>query len=793
MSKKKVFLLGGYDLEMLEIKNILDSKKFEYKDKNLSWENAKLSAYKSELEKYNEDVIIYGIELESDIEHPKNYVVIDHHGKFDDNSSSLEQVARIINCELTRKQELIAANDSRYISGMENICATKDEINNIRNEDKKVQGITAEDEKLAKESIEAESIYDKNIILSKTPKFSAVSDLAYYKFDNYVIYNNEKVLFYGYKKENIQKFLKSQDIEESKYYSGGGEFGFIGIKDKTFNEDEIRSIIEEFKKFDKKEEIYSYHTFMLPFTFKCGFDEKNNWKYKDFELNEQRDYNEYIYFYKHIQDAIYNKDNSNISKYYEYEFEEGKYTINCIKGIFELELDGLSLRIFNTDVAILSFNLKNIKHKDIDSILAINDFGRRIYPQYLGDKFTCDTKKSILANCITLQIDDKFMETENFTRFNDINNLKDPKRLNLLPSFISKLIEENFNQDIEKIIAIRPIIDDRMFVISLYMNDALVADLQTYKECSCQYKYEMNDFWYKYIFIDGDSKTCQSKHMMKKLISESTYDRWVDWGTLFGISRYSFVSITGSWFGKNRLLPHIQTMYFQMFTLLLAYRATIIKFSDDIQNTTNETIQNIEKLSKETEDIYEKYLGFLNKLYFKEVTAQDQGIELYNQAMKVMDIEKYMNDLNHEITQLHTYVTMQKEKERNNKLEFISKIGAILLPPTLLAGLFGMNVLTLDETQNNQSLAFVFIIISALIGFFMTFNFKLHKNIKIFINILSIIGTILFIGYFLYFLDIKIPLLNKFDKKTEEIKRIEIINQPIDVFIAKEKEKIIEQ
>ncbi|MGJ0362209.1 CorA family divalent cation transporter [Aliarcobacter cryaerophilus] len=793
MSKKKVFLLGGYDLEMLEIKNILDSKNFEYKDKNLSWGNAKLSAYKSELETYNEDVIIYGIELESDVEHPKNYVVIDHHGKFDDNLSSLEQVAKILDINLSDYQKLIAANDSRYISGMENICAPKDQIDDIRKKDRELQGITAEDEKLAKESIEAESIYDKNIILSKTPKFSAVSDLAYYKFDNYVIYNNEKILFYGYKKENIQEFLKSQNIEESEYYYGGGEFGYIGIKDKTFNENKIKSILEEFKKFDKKEEIYSYHTFMLPFTFKCGFDEKKNWKYKDFELNEQRDYNEYIYFYKHIQDAIYNKDNSNISKYYEYEVEKGKYTINCIKGIFELQLDGLSLRIFNTEVAILSFNLKNTKYKDLDSILAINDFGRRIYPQFLGKDYICDTKKAFLSNSITLQIDDKFIETEDFTRFNDINNLKDPKRLNLLPSFISKLIEENFNQDIEKIIAIRPIIDDRMFVISLYMNDALVADLQTYKECSSQYKYEMNDFWYKYIFIDGDSKTCQSKHMMKKLISESTYDRWVDWGTLFGISRYSFVSITGSWFGKNRLLPHIQTMYFQIFTLLLAYRATIIKFSDDIQNTTNETIQNIEKLSKETEDIYEKYLGFLNKLYFKEVTAQDQGIELYNQAMKVMDIEKYMNDLNHEITQLHTYVTMQKEKERNNKLEFISKIGAILLPPTLLAGLFGMNVLTLDETQNNQSLAFVFIIISALIGFFMTFNFKLHKNIKIFINILSIIGTILFIGYFLYFLDIKIPLLNKFDKKTEEIKRIEIINQPIDVFIAKEKEKIIEQ
>jgi hypothetical protein len=279
--------------------------------------------------------------------------------------------------------------------------------------------------------------------------------------------------------------------------------------------------------------------------------------------------------------------------------------------------------------------------------------------------------------------------------------------------------------------------------------------------------------------------------MMKKLISESTYDRWVDWGTLFGISRYSFVSITGSWFGKNRLLPHIQTMYFQIFTLLLAYRATIIKFSDDIQNTTNETIQNIEKLSKETEDIYEKYLGFLNKLYFKEVTAQDQGIELYNQAMKVMDIEKYMNDLNHEITQLHAYINMKKEKERNDKLEFISKIGAILIPPTLLAGLFGMNVLTLEATQNNQSLAFVCIILSALIGFFMTFNFKPLKNIKILKNLLIMIFSFIFIGYVLYLFDfdVKVPLFDKFEtnKNIEEIQKIEIKNQPIEVIISKEK------
>jgi hypothetical protein len=215
-------------------------------------------------------------------------------------------------------------------SGIKNLCATKEEIDDIRKRDREVQGITQEDEFLAKESFEIACNNKPNLIYSKTPKFSAVSDLAYYKFDNYVIYNNEKVLFYGYKKENIQEFLKSQDIEESKYYYGGGDFGFVGIKDRVFSEDEIKNILEKFKKFDKKEEIYSYHTFMLPFTFENEFDKKENWKYKHFEIENQRDYNEYVYFYKHIQDAIYNKDTeekSNISKYYEYEFEEGAYTI----------------------------------------------------------------------------------------------------------------------------------------------------------------------------------------------------------------------------------------------------------------------------------------------------------------------------------------------------------------------------------------------------------------------------------------------------------------------------------
>ena len=71
-----------------------------------------------------------------------------------------------------------------------------------------------------------------------------------------------------------------------------------------------------------------------------------------------------------------------------------------------------------------------------------------------------------------------------------------------------------------------------------------------------------------------------------------------------------------------------------------------------------------------------------------------------------------------------TLSDLVEEKSRNNKLEFISKIGAVLLPPSLLAGLFGMNVLNVDETDHNQLLALVFVILSGIIGFSMTLDFK---------------------------------------------------------------------
>ncbi len=119
------FLLGGHDLEMAEIRNILETQGIPYHDRDLGWNNAKLSAYADVL---NDEEEFVGIELESDIAPPTRYKLIDHHNENSEKASSIEQVAEMLGIELSREQQLIAANDKGFIAAMKDIGATTEEI-----------------------------------------------------------------------------------------------------------------------------------------------------------------------------------------------------------------------------------------------------------------------------------------------------------------------------------------------------------------------------------------------------------------------------------------------------------------------------------------------------------------------------------------------------------------------------------------------------------------------------------------------------------------------------------------
>ena len=681
-----IFLLGGYDLEMQTIKELLKSQNIQYIDRKLSW-GAKLSHYSDVL---NDESTFYGVELEEDIEVPKNYISIDHHNEKSDKVSSLEQIANILNIKLDRHQQLVSYNDSRYIDGMKSICATEDEIKYIRYLDRKAQGITQLDENLADESIKKSK--NSNIIYSNTNKFTAISDKVYNRFDKYIIYNDVSVSFYGYKIADAISFLEERNIDSSKYFYGGGDFGFLGIKKDSLSKSEIKKQIEEFNAMQEKATIISHHTFMFPFIIKGENDndyEKNkksiikDWDYKEHDDN----YNEIAYFHSFFKKSMFTKDEKPNSSFYTKDSYKNSDFIICKSKEYKLNLKSVNLRIFNTGVGILSFDVENKNYKEIQDVLEINDYGRRIYPEYIDEKLQC----SLMPSYIKLKdIEEKF-------DFEEI-----PSDIKL-----SQLITKNLPED-----KICPAVDDRMFVISFYKNSSFSNDLKR--------DYIKNDRWYEYVFIDGNGKTVQNEEMQTELIKKASYSRWQGHRTMYGISKYSFVCLAdNSDFSENNTKVHMQTMYFQMFSLLLMVRATILKFSSDVSDISE--IIDDKDTPKKVSDLYKHYIQFVNSFYFREITAKDQGLEIYEKALTTLNIERDIKDLDAEIEELHKYVEMQRQKEieketerTNKKLNTITMYGGGLLTASFLTSFFGMNIF--DSENLDYTLVISIIIVAILIS-----------------------------------------------------------------------------
>lgn len=252
-----LFILGGYDLEMITIKDLLlengfvetaspealSSSKY-VADKKLSW-GARLSAYREFL---NYTGLIYGIELAEDVTTPENYYRIDHHNELSSQPSSLEQVAGILAIPLSRYQQLVAANDKGYIPAMIAMNASESEIETIRKMDRQAQGVTDKDERLAEESISNNSSGNKDltIIKSATDKFSPVTDRMYGKAKRLLIYTDTKLVYYGKDIPKLSECFHS-DIKAGKVYSGGGENGYFGLAEGAFTKEEIKELLNGIK------------------------------------------------------------------------------------------------------------------------------------------------------------------------------------------------------------------------------------------------------------------------------------------------------------------------------------------------------------------------------------------------------------------------------------------------------------------------------------------------------------------------------------------------------------------
>lgn len=160
---RRVFFLGGRDLEMVEIARLLAAARVPCRDRGLAWDAARLSAYAPEIEAAAADgARAVAVELRDDM--PGDWkarlalVLVDHHGARAGGPSSLRQVFDLLGLPpraWTRRLALVEANDVGHVEAMRALGAAPAEIAAVRAEDRAAQGIAPDDEAAGRAALRA--------------------------------------------------------------------------------------------------------------------------------------------------------------------------------------------------------------------------------------------------------------------------------------------------------------------------------------------------------------------------------------------------------------------------------------------------------------------------------------------------------------------------------------------------------------------------------------------------------------------------------------------------------------
>lgn len=477
------------------------------------------------------------------------------------------------------------------------------------------------------------------------------------------------------------------------------------------------------------EPFYSVHAFLFPFEWTYRNNNSPlledqtdlsrievlmqqrgpNWERRASWVNPQSlvQYNEVTYFYDFVRPVLYDTGTEDsLQRHYYYKLpgaeHENEYVIELANGkTYRLEIDDIVVSFFNTGVGYMAFSLYNRRKEQSapQDILKINAFGRRVYPPFLstnldligqqaffddqdwarGLKGTQEISKE-MARSIRLETNGVAWAVEDFQSWLVDQNPQRP------PALVRQLLPEAMLQET----ALSPVLDDRMFTVCWYGNKELTEYL---KGQNPEEHYKTDDWWYQFVFVDTNGATCPNMKLRKKLLEEATNPRWVNSGTIYGISRYSFVALTehfSAGFFAKIIASHVQTMYYKTALLALMQRACLMRFSQEV-TAISQLPKRDRRIAARVSSLYKQYLRFVNKIYFREVTAQEQGIEHYDILQNQMRLDKHVKDLELEIQELHQYVSMLEEEQRNDKLDILTYIGAFFVVPSFIATYFGID------------------------------------------------------------------------------------------------------
>ncbi|MBI4652486.1 hypothetical protein HY745_14660 [Candidatus Desantisbacteria bacterium] len=454
--------------------------------------------------------------------------------------------------------------------------------------------------------------------------------------------------------------------------------------------------------------VIKYSTiFIYPFYYSSNkkeivtiLENSQKWKTEKFNIKEENKRAEYVYFHPYIRDILFSQKEKEAELYKSpvtylgYSKEKKlllkvKYPEKNKDNNWDWEeyvsnqeryypIDSIHLSVFEFGIGILSIQISecievnNFIGKKFKEILVFNELARKISASIKPSE---QKKQGRLLDSINIEgisnskeefKDESFLSIENGSI--DVSNVI-KSLLTPIPSFQS-------------------VLDDRMIVYSYVCFDE--------KEVDANDIISAHEDFLTFTFVDKQWKgSFANRALINEYLKLHLYDRWLDYGTLYGFSRFSSTCLVNGSKGSltfSTIYDHFETIYYEIALLTYFQRAALLSFSrkaaecaEKLKQSEKNAYENIKKLKKD-------FLLFTNKYWFIEITGQEQGIDIHNKWSDVIKNNQLFEEVRQELAELDEFVEIIQANSLNLFMEILTIIATIGLILSLWIGFFSISI-----------------------------------------------------------------------------------------------------
>lgn len=262
--------------------------------------------------------------------------------------------------------------------------------------------------------------------------------------------------------------------------------------------------------------------------------------------------------------------------------------------------------------------------------------------------------------------------------FNDKFDAKTGERTPVLSRILVHLLQYFFKtteQALTERLQFLP--DDRMFVSVAYGLSGLTPTQQASRA-------DLERLFSLALFVDRQEDTYEAAggyaydaEFMQALMKEQTLRRWATINSYSGYGSYANVYMGFGYFFNHVIAPsHVPFIYERMTLLGLLYQLTLRHYNRRISYATHALSEH--KETKPFRELRAQFILFTNNYWFREVSSQTQGIEIFERQIQGLGLEKEYALIKDEMERADEFAHAQQAYLFNVHAVFLAVIALVI-------------------------------------------------------------------------------------------------------------------